>query len=430
MTVAPAVPVGVSHELGYRLLSGYTTEVWWLARSRFLCAGCEAAVPGLRFHRIGDVGSDLPPATGSRVVIGFQASDDLFAWASEHGATVVMPAPALTRRLSDKTQLAALAAESGVPVPRSVVGRRIGPQDADELWRRLGASRAVVQLSENDLTGAGTRYVDGPRPLAECLGSWTGRDVKLAEYVTGIPLTVSGIVLPGVVTASGISYQLVGYERLTSQWGGHCGNQLLDDALLPPRVGQCCRDACRRIGQVLGTRGVLGRFGLDLLATETGVVVLELNPRVQSVTSLLNAAEVAAGLLPSPGLHVLAFVSDEPPALVEDRFTVPTYGQLVRSSRAAGRTEALPASGVYELAGSGRCRWVGQVDHPLGTLHDDQALVWAMTSLGTTVRQNDRVYLVQTPVPIVSWTDGALTKQATTWLTALDDMTEIKGADW
>ncbi|MEV6986460.1 ATP-grasp domain-containing protein [Sphaerisporangium sp. NPDC051017] len=128
---------------------------------------------------------------------------------------------------------------------------------------------------------------------------------------------------------SGVSHQMVGYGPLTDVWGAHCGNQLVDGSDLTEGVAAACERVTRALGRVLREIGFLGLFGLDLLVTPDGrVVVLEINPRFQRVTSLLNAAERAAGLLPMPGVHVLAFVLDALPKAAPGA-PAPGYSQVV-----------------------------------------------------------------------------------------------------
>jgi hypothetical protein len=68
------------------------------------------------------------------------------------------------------------------------------------------------------------------------------------------------------------------------------------------------------------------------------VVVLEINPRIQSVTSLISMAELAAGILPSPLLHALAFLTDPPPLPTATSADMPPFGQLVRPRSRRSRT--------------------------------------------------------------------------------------------
>jgi ATP-grasp domain len=429
MTVSPAVLLsGADREEGTQALieSGY--GLCWFARSKFLAAGCDTVAPWLCFQPSGE--PDVLPAGGAArtVVLGFRVDDMMLAWAARHGATLAMPPPGLTARLGDKTRLPAITREAGVGVPQAVVRRSVSALDAGALWDELGAGLGVVQLAENDLTGAGTRRVGDAAELAAILENWAGRDVKLAEYVEGVPITVSAVVTRDTVIVSGVSYQIVGYPELTPLWAAHCGNQLIGDTQLPPGMGTAARQACLRVGAVLRRAGFRGMLGIDVIATCDRLVVLEINPRVQSVSSLLNAAELDAGLLPSPLLHALSFLpgSVVPPA--HGRSALPPFGHLVVSAQAPGKVTALPAAGAHVLTAAAPGSTVTGQPAPLGSLRSDEALVWPMTAAGAAARRADRLYAVQTPGPVVTCPGGVLTETALRWLDALSQQTRIEGA--
>jgi hypothetical protein len=202
---------GMDLSHGLRALRDTRREPWWFARSMFLCAGCQAAAPWLRFQPSG--GPDVAPAPnpGRAAVFGFRADREMREWAARHGAIVAMPAPDLALRIGEKTRLPEIAHAAGVAVPRSVIRRSVRPADAETMWRELGATRAVAQLADNDLTGAGTWRVDDVDELGACLAAWAGRGVKLARFLDGLPITVSAVVTGASVVVSGISYQLVGH---------------------------------------------------------------------------------------------------------------------------------------------------------------------------------------------------------------------------
>ena len=211
----------------------------------------------------------------------------------------------IVRSAGDKIRLLAFATAAGVPTAAATVIHALDEATAARAWRGMPV---VVQRPENDLTGDGTRLIENRTQLAALGIEWQGFDVKISEYRHGLPLTVSGCVMPGETLVSGISHQLVGIRRVTKVWGADCGNQLLDDDELPAAVVSACRTACARLGDELRNIGFLGMFGLDVLADGSAVRVIEVNPRIQGVSSLINSAERDAGLLPLPGAHVLGFL--------------------------------------------------------------------------------------------------------------------------
>jgi ATP-grasp domain len=423
-STADAQLAGVELEAGLRALRETGVDLWWFARSMFLCADCDVAAPWLRFQPSGDLAQPPGPTVGPSAVFGFRVDTAMRTWAAGRGSRIAMPAPELSLRVGAKTRLPTLARAAGVAVPRSVMRTAVRGGDADGMWRELAAPRAVAQLAENDLTGAGTRRIGSVHELAVCLREWEGRDVKLAEYLDGLPITVSGVVTGGGVVVSGMSYQIVGRPELTPLWGAHCGNQLLDDARLPSGAGAAARETCWRIGGELARAGFRGMFGIDALVADE-VVVLEINPRIQSVTSLLSMAELAAGILPSPLLHALAFLADPPPATAASG-DIPPFGQLVASARTAGKVSALPTAGVHRLPAARVGRTAARRP-ALGSLPPGQALVWPMADVGAYVEPADRLYVMQTPGPVVDVARGTFTEPARRWLQQLSRQVRIEG---
>jgi hypothetical protein len=385
------VACGVNLDSGLAELEALTEEIWWRGRSKLLCHACEGVLPGMRFSTAGEP-APARPTSRRRVGLAITPDRETAAWASAHGLDLVLPPAAVVQGAGDKTQLGELAAAADVRVPASIVIRGLDKAAAARSWK---GTRLVVQRPENDLTGGGTRFAATPAALAALATEWRGLDVKISEHCEGLPLTVSGCVMPESTLVSGISHQLVGFERVTPLPAAHCGNQLLDDEDLPAAVVSECRRACGRLGDELRRREFLGMFGIDVLAEGPVVRVIEVNPRIQGVSSLVNAAEQAAGLLPSPGAHVLAFLggnAGEPrTATLRSR----GLSQVFVYARHRGTISATLPSGTFELAG-GELRHVDaapRLDDVAGL--DDAVLAWPFVEAGDAVRPGARVIVLQ-----------------------------------
>lgn len=296
---------GVDLDYGRDALRRTGTTFWWRGWTLVMLSGVLEHVPAIRLQPVD--GPDVRLPAGARGAgFGLQANQSMRDWAQRIDVPLLLPEESLTDYLADKARLPHLADAAGVAVPASTTLDDAGPGDVGMLTTRHGEGPLVVQRTPNNLTGTGTRLVRDVTELRECLTNWAGQPVKVAEYVEGVDLTVSGCVGDHMTFVSGVSHQLVGFTSLTATWGAHCGNQVLDGDDLPAgAAGQCGRIATA-IGEVLRAHGFRGLFGLDLvLATDGSVVLLEINPRIQSVTSLLNHVEAAARLLPFPGVHLL-----------------------------------------------------------------------------------------------------------------------------
>jgi hypothetical protein len=256
-----------------------------------------------------------------------------------------------------------------------------------------------------------------PEQLAEALRTWSGETLKVSAHVDGVPVTVSGCVTRQGTVVSGLSHQLVGIAELTPYWGAHCGNQLVADDDLPAGAVARCREVCAAVGNQLAQLGFLGVFGLDLLVTpDAAVLAIEINPRFQTVVSLIQAQERVAGLLPSLGTHVLASLLPSVP-VVEVRAPCSKLSQLVVTADRVGVLRARIRSGVHRLV-RGRLQWHGEGD--LATLRSGEALLWAHAHPGDLIQPGEELALLQLPGPVAPVrADTELSADARRWIQAV-----------
>ena len=256
------------------------------------------------------------------------------------GRYVLRPAADIVLGVADKTALSSILAAASAPaIPHSVLPSA-DPEEVPSLVHRLGGQSWVVQMPPNNLTGRGTLLGASPRELARILIEHRGMRLKVARFIDGISVTISGCVHPGGTVISYLSRQVVGEPALTSHWAAHCGNDialpggLKDDTVLE------IRSIARRVGDVLRTKGFVGCFGLDLILDETGVpYVLEINPRFQSVSSTGIAGEMARGYFPLAVWHILSFHQPElvPPGLVDEEHMFSSFAQVIMEYQGAPR---------------------------------------------------------------------------------------------
>jgi hypothetical protein len=404
-------------------LRAVAPDLWWYDRSPFLSASARSALPWLRYeHRDHRREASAPTSAGpvhdGRVGITFAPEDGPGAWnwAASRGLRLLAPAPAAVVVAADKIDSLRLFERAGVdvPEPRVVLA---DPADAARCWAAGGGRPVVVQRRINNLTGKGTRLVTGQEELRLALRDWRGERLRVSAYVPGIPLTVSGCVTGEATVVSAVSHQLVGLPELTSFWGAHCGNQLVGDGELPTGVGGRCRRVCERVGDQLGAIGFRGAFGLDLVATPDGAVVaIEINPRFQTVVSLVQAQETAAGLLPMLGTHALALLLPAVPAR-RVRTTALTLSQLVVPATRPGVLESIPGSGCYRLD-AGDLRPLGM--RQLAELRPGEALVWRHALPGDRVRPGEELVLVQLPHRVAAIAERpTLDPNAQAWIDAI-----------
>jgi predicted ATP-grasp superfamily ATP-dependent carboligase len=240
---------------------------------------------------------------------------DLTARAEALGAAVIgCPADAV-RAASDKLALGRRLWEAGVPVPPTW-----SAHEADEAVRAAGFPLVVKPV-----TGAGcegVRLVGGPAALARALeeDGGTGRLAQL--YIEGIPASVSLLCTGGRAVPLSLNGQEV---RVVGASFVYEGGQV---PLAHPQA-TAALDAARRACEVVP--GLRGYVGVDLVVSEEGPFVIEINPRL--TTSYVGLREAT-----DDNLAALALAAAE-------RGELPESLSLTRAVRftAAGRLETAAA---------------------------------------------------------------------------------------
>jgi hypothetical protein len=420
---------GTNLDEGIGMLEAVVDEIHWLDRSPFLAAsarscfrdgrGPEVHVVSPLSNADGD-GLGTPAARAVCVAFAPEHGPSAREWAAARALPLLAPDPAVSAFAADKLNALAIFAEADIETPEFVRvpphGRAAARQYWPDAWEAV-----VVQRRENNLIGRGTRFARNHDELQECLDAWAGRELRVGRYVDGPSVTVTACVAGNTMIVSAVSHQLVGIPGLTTVWGAHCGNQLVAPTDLPEGAYEAIRTAAARVGDQLRRRGYRGVFGLDLVLKRNRPLAIEINPRFQTVVSLVQAAEQRAGLLPCLGLHVLACLLPELPVqtLVAP---MPTLGQLVVHAGQDRQLGALPESGTYRLEhgapvpGESRCL----ADLPAG-----HALLWAQAQPGAQVHEGDELVLIQLAEAVATLqAHPRLTPAASDWVTAVSACVE------
>jgi hypothetical protein len=419
-------PWGVALAPGQQALAAVTDGIVWYDRSPFIAASCGAALPGViaRPRRCDRPTGRSRPAPGRRrVAATFAPEHDVGEppWERESEVPLLAADREVVTRAGDKIAAIGLCRSLGVRAPDAVVVPGHDDRSAPDICARLGSADLVVQRAPNNLIGRGTVRVGSAAELAAALAAWPGEPLKVARFQAGLPVTVSGCVGADTTVVSMVSQQLVGLDELAAGWGTHCGNQLLGPDDLTGSAYRSCRAVCHAIGEGLRGHGFRGAFGVDAVVDAGGRVwFIEVNPRFQTVVSLVQAAEVANGLLPMLGLHVLAHRTELGPLLYPGELVAPdrSAAQMVVHFPQPGQVGRLPESGCYRLGADGRL--VHTADRHVLDLAGDEALVWAHAYPGDRVMAGDEAVLVQFNRRIATVAETpVLHDEARRWLAAV-----------
>ncbi len=166
--------------------------------------------------------------------------------------------------LHSKVEMDLLLAESGVPVPRSMVVRH-----AREVEAFVAASERPVLLKPVDgVGGGGVVRLDGSAPVSDILGPLLTRHagMMVQEFIEGRVASCQAVFRNGVPLAWATSY-----KRRT--WPGPFGPTSEAHFVSIPDMAA----HLPRIGEALGFNGICS---LDLMVEPSGkVFVIEVNPR-------------------------------------------------------------------------------------------------------------------------------------------------------
>ena len=204
----------------------------------------------------------------------------LTARVERRGKILLGSSAAGIRKASDKASLPRLLARIGVPHPETVL---LGPEvDARAAARllgypvvlkpRRGAGSRGVQLvrSARDLERAVVLLRRAHETSLAAVGDQGHRDIVLQRYVSGIPASVSLLADGRRSVALAVNAQRM---TTTSGFSYRGGRTPFDHPFAVEAV-----DAATRTCAALP--GLRGYVGVDLVLTDAGPVVIEVNPRL------------------------------------------------------------------------------------------------------------------------------------------------------
>ncbi len=250
----------------------------------------------------------------------------------------------VARRLENKAHFARTAPGAWLPLAPTVVGPA-GPQLLEAALGLKGPW--VVQLASG-YSGRTTRLAETPKALAAALHADEGRSCRVATFVAGDPVTVTGVIGDARIALGVACRQLTGIDVLTPHPLGSCGN----DFGRPLAAEAAVRSVAARAAAWLQREGHRGLFGVDLVvAADDTVFCIEVNPRLVASVPLWNLAARDAGRPSILAEHVSVF---DPAATgtLPERLTCGWSQLILHNLGSVARTVDL-ASGVGTVGPDG-----------------------------------------------------------------------------
>jgi predicted ATP-grasp superfamily ATP-dependent carboligase len=269
---------------------------------------------------------------------GFESAD--FSSLSETARGKILGnRPEKTSVVADKVWLAAHLDELGIPHPRTLSGRTILELCAQK--KRIPLCYPVVAKPAQGGGGTANFFC---RTEKELIRSAKERpDFLYQDYLKGQHASVSVLLSRQEAVSICLNEQLLGVQSLCAPGPlVYCGN-------ISPVAAPRSAEVCELAEDVTAELGLIGSNGVDVVLTDDGPVVIEVNPRVQGS---LDTVELAIGLN-MVDAHVRAVAGELPARIGVKRYAAKT---IVFAARDGLVTEDLTGGGpgIVDIPARGR----------------------------------------------------------------------------
>jgi len=177
--------------------------------------------------------------------------------------------------VNDKLKLAKKLQTLGIPHP-----------ETEELSKAQGHKLPLMIKPRCGSGGMRNYTVNDDDELAVIQSRPDAREFIAQEFVEGVPCSASLIGTGDDACVIALNEQLIGTPSLTKLPFAYCGN-------ITPFITQFKNEIIECSEQISVEFGLMGSNGVDLIQTEKGVVVIEVNPRFQGS---LDTVELSYGI--------------------------------------------------------------------------------------------------------------------------------------
>lgn len=252
------------------------------------------------------------------------------------------------KRVNDKLELAQKMLSLGIPHP-----------ETEPLARAAGLRFPLMIKPRCGSGGMRNITVKDEDELAEFQARRDAGEFIAQEFIRGIPCSASLIGTGDYARVIALNEQLIGDPRLTRLPFAYCGN-------VTPFVAQFKSEMVKYSEHLVQEFNLIGSNGVDLIQTENGMVVIEINPRFQGS---LDTIEMSSGINVFDA-HVRSFSGELPEPVKYMRFAIKNilYAdmKIVVGERLSGRlNKCLREERAADVPEKGRK--IGK-DEPLTTL--------------------------------------------------------------
>ena len=231
-----------------------------------------------------------------------------------YGGEILNTSSELNKLFEEKISQYKELSGDGVQFPKTLIGL-LGTLEYKKLKKEFG-ERLAIQFNRGH-TGQGTVFVSNEDDLKTLQNVYPDREVRIAEFVKGIPYTINACVYMGKVYAGGLSYQITGEKELTNFEGGTVGNDFSfregftdgdQDGANSGTYNEIYKQA-KLIGEKMALKGYVGLFGIDFILDESGkVIIIEINARQPASIPFHTKLQLEAKQIPLSMLHLMAFL--------------------------------------------------------------------------------------------------------------------------
>lgn len=234
-------------------------------------------------------------------VITFKISPRFEKIAKENKFLLLNNSASLSKFFENKFNLPEISNISDVQIPNSKV------ITIDENTKINYPS--VIQFPFGH-TGNSTYIIKNNFEFKDFIRKFGNIQVKISEFIEGIPVNINGVIINNEVFTSGLNIQLTNIKGITENSAVTCGNDYLYSIYdLGVEQIKDIQTICKRIGKFLSSKSYKGLFGIDLVVSNNKTYLIEINARQTANVSMFNEIQNNMSIENSLNIHISSFLN-------------------------------------------------------------------------------------------------------------------------